>query len=548
MNIENRQGVRFRVREGWYYPPHLPQGFTEHFVDLPLLQSFDDAVLEQVCQKFLGFAQELPDPTNPHYRRQFESTPLLDPYAGAPAFFSDPGKRIYLALTQQRLIIEENPPGEEELAEQQSQLLQKIRMALRQIIAQERAEAAQHTQRLAQESHVNRALIYTGAFFNGLWNAGVDLAKWVKEVSDVVSPTQHLLRSIHASHRALQRNRENGENILTAYVDEHLKGEKRELVQALGFDPSAITREQFDQAMEIADLVWESPALRADLIRFAKDYVNAQHAIELTNLSGSAAFEILFTIVLAAVTAGAGLAASAASQARHLAKFRKVGDLLMEFAEHLKKVRQRLKRSNPGDKDRTASYSDLEVEEIVDSKPTSNSSSATSTSRIRKVKETYNGNEAEWTIDEQGRPTSVEATLSKSEKGGVRSSAETKLQQEVGGDTRLDSDEGGHIIGHRFMSDQGEKNLFPQNSNLNRGAYKKMENEWADWTNEGFEVKLKVSLEPPGAERPTNIISEYEVIDPKTGDIVFDRRHNFSNSAGEAFDRIPKADMQFYGE
>ncbi|WP_308366057.1 MULTISPECIES: hypothetical protein [unclassified Microbulbifer] len=39
---------------------------------------------------------------------------------------------------------------------------------------------------------------------------------------------------MHASHRALQRNRKNGENILTAYLDEHLKGEKRELVQALG--------------------------------------------------------------------------------------------------------------------------------------------------------------------------------------------------------------------------------------------------------------------------------------------------------------------------
>ncbi|MAX86430.1 MAG: hypothetical protein CMI07_06055 [Oceanospirillaceae bacterium] len=33
-------------------------------------------------------------------------------------------------------------------------------------------------------------------------------------------------------------------------------------------------------------------------------------------------------------------------------------------------------------------------------------------------------------------------------------------------------DDGGHIVGHRFMSDQGEKNLFPQKSNLNRGAYK----------------------------------------------------------------------------
>jgi hypothetical protein len=32
--------------------------------------------------------------------------------------------------------------------------------------------------------------------------------------------------------------------------------EMRELVQALGFDPSKITREQFHRALEMAELVW----------------------------------------------------------------------------------------------------------------------------------------------------------------------------------------------------------------------------------------------------------------------------------------------------
>ena len=118
----------------------------------------------------------------------------------------------------------------------------------------------------------------------------------------------------------------------------------------------------------------------------------------------------------------------------------------------------------------------------------------------------------------------------------------------MGDDARLaDDDVGGDLVGHRFMSDQGEKNLFPQNSNLNRGAYKKMENEWADWTAEGYQVKLKVKLDPPGSDRPANIISEYEVVDPKTGDVVFERRHNFSNNAGEAFDRVNKSDMKGFG-
>ncbi|ROQ28849.1 DNA/RNA non-specific endonuclease [Gallaecimonas pentaromativorans] len=107
--------------------------------------------------------------------------------------------------------------------------------------------------------------------------------------------------------------------------------------------------------------------------------------------------------------------------------------------------------------------------------------------------------------DEQGRPISVEATL-KSTHSGKRSSTESKLQGSVGGDDRLEDDDGGHLIGHRFMSDQGIKNLFPQNSNLNRGVYKTMENEWADWTKEGYEVRLKVKLDPKGSSRPETLL------------------------------------------
>jgi len=96
------------------------------------------------------------------------------------------------------------------------------------------------------------------------------------------------------------------------------------------------------------------------------------------------------------------------------------------------------------------------------------------------------------------------------------------------------------------MSDQGAKNLFPQNSNLNRSAYKTMENEWADWTDQGFEVKLKVELDPPGAERPDTIFADYEVYDPSSGKKVFERSHEFDNKAGQGFDRISKSSMSSY--
>lgn len=121
---------------------------------------------------------------------------------------------------------------------------------------------------------------------------------------------------------------------------------------------------------------------------------------------------------------------------------------------------------------------------------------------------------------------------------------DNKAQSKAGGEARLADDDGGHLVGHRFMSDQGEKNLFPQNSNFNRGSYKSMENEWADWTDAGYEVKLKVSLEPPGSARPTDVISEYEVCDPNTDDVVYEKRHKFNNQSGETFGRVTKKDIE----
>ena len=126
---------------------------------------------------------------------------------------------------------------------------------------------------------------------------------------------------------------------------------------------------------------------------------------------------------------------------------------------------------------------------------------------VSEVVEEFEDNKATWKIDSKGRPISVEATL-KSTYHGKRSSK--------------------------------EKNLFPQNSNFNRGSYKSMENEWADWTEAGYEVKLKVSLEPPESVRPTDVISEYEVLDPISGKRIYKKEHTFSNQRDQNFARVPK--------
>nr|WP_295831436.1 DNA/RNA non-specific endonuclease [uncultured Azospirillum sp.] len=155
--------------------------------------------------------------------------------------------------------------------------------------------------------------------------------------------------------------------------------------------------------------------------------------------------------------------------------------------------------------------------------------------------ETVGRNTATWTLDERGRATSVRAKLSELA-GESRSSAEKKMQGLVGKEG-IAGDEGGHLIGHRFMGDQGLKNLFPQNANLNKSAYKKLENEWADWIDSGYEVNVEIDLYPPGEKRPDNISVHYKVVDPKTGDELLSDGKDFPNKAGQVYNRVPRSDM-----
>ena len=97
-------------------------------------------------------------------------------------------------------------------------------------------------------------------------------------------------------------------------------------------------------------------------------------------------------------------------------------------------------------------------------------------------------------------------------------------------------DVGGHMIGHRFAQDQGIKNMFPQNANFNNSAFKKMENEWADWiTKKGGSAEVDVQL-VGDAKRPGTVEVRYQLIDAG-GNVVRDGYKSFANQAGETFDR-----------
>lgn len=162
--------------------------------------------------------------------------------------------------------------------------------------------------------------------------------------------------------------------------------------------------------------------------------------------------------------------------------------------------------------------------------------------RLTEVTGSAGQNTVKWTVNAEGETVKAEATLKEVFADAPRSSAERKAQQ-AAADAGRDGDVGGHIIGHRFVKDQGEVNLFPQNTQFNNSAYRTMENEWAGWIDKGKQVDVEITLSGGTATRPDRVNVRYTVTDPATGDVVFSRAKPFQNEAGQTFDRVPSKDM-----
>jgi hypothetical protein len=131
-----------------------------------------------------------------------------------------------------------------------------------------------------------------------------------------------------------------------------------------------------------------------------------------------------------------------------------------------------------------------------------------------------------FTADEYGRYKTFTGDLNLLP--GLRDRA---AQLAAGGIDRLPTDVGGHGIGTRFNGPGW--NVFAQDSTLNNGAYRSLENEWARHINAGNNVAITQGelFYDQGGLRPSGMRVEYTV-----NDRPFMRE--FANVAGGASDSI----------
>lgn len=159
----------------------------------------------------------------------------------------------------------------------------------------------------------------------------------------------------------------------------------------------------------------------------------------------------------------------------------------------------------------------------------------------RTVTSKVGDNDISWKVDGDGRPVEANATIREVFSGAARSGDELSAQRNLPG--KLCDDHAGHVIGHRFGLDQGVKNLFPQNGNFNTSAYKKLENEMADFVNAGAEVKVNVQIDWTPSGRPDVVAVQYDAVDAASGKTVFSKDVEFDNLAGQSYDRISNAEI-----
>ncbi|GLQ89398.1 DUF6861 domain-containing protein [Dyella flagellata] len=222
---------------------------------------------------------------------------------------------------------------------------------------------------------------------------------------------------------------------------------------------------------------------------------------------------------------------------------RKSERLGSKFADWLEANKGKLledERLKPKIRERAAGEKEPEANQAARSpSPQQRAATATPAGKVAQstVTKTVGKNTVTWTLDANGNPISASGTLKESFSGAARSSAEVQAQADAAA-AGVAGDQGGHLVGHRFVLDQGSGNLFPQEGNFNMSAFKTLENDYARYTAKGYQVDFVHTLGDfdPVTGRPGSLSVQYEVTDAG-GNVVDTFSDKFLNQAGQTYTR-----------
>jgi hypothetical protein len=137
--------------------------------------------------------------------------------------------------------------------------------------------------------------------------------------------------------------------------------------------------------------------------------------------------------------------------------------------------------------------------------------------------------EVKWAVNKSGVAVACKAILTEVHVGAKRSSKEKSAQLKSGKSGKK-GDQGGHIVGHRFIGEHGLLNMFPQNARFNVSDWKVMENEWARKIGEGYGIELAIFFTDYVGVRPSTISVKWSTYDIATDKTVEKFTEKFTNT------------------
>lgn len=184
----------------------------------------------------------------------------------------------------------------------------------------------------------------------------------LKEANDL-TPLQQLINAHKVAWESWRYT--DDRPYLQRFTDNLTESQLRDVADVLGFDPRSISREKLAEAWATANFIWDDAETQKLLLQFARDFICAQHKLEILEGSGQVAGVIAIDILISALTAGAGATVAAGRKIKLLDKFKKLGPLFEKLAAAIKKRRKRkskggqtgseipeqLERPNPVDAD-----------------------------------------------------------------------------------------------------------------------------------------------------------------------------------------------------
>ncbi|MCE2029737.1 RHS repeat-associated core domain-containing protein [Sessilibacter corallicola] len=356
LHAKGKDGERYLLRPG--FGTSTPtSGGPSAAEAIRLLHSFDRETQHIIYRHFFGigrpidpFVEQKEFPQGNGVSRE-PASPIakhddINLYTIRYQFDDGIGKPLFLAFISKRIVVDPAPLSNYENEELSGDLKNKIGHALNKILIKEKQEAARFDAEYQKLDRLDKAIVQIGGFFMGSYKFAKGLAVWVKDVGEAAIYSSPVRYAYLATRNAIESGRLSSEE-LEKTNQEFITGAKKELVDVLGFDPTKVTEGQLATAFEFTELIYSDNDIRPVFVKFAKDYVRAQHSTELVEFAGGAAFEIILAVILAAVTGGVGAVAVTASKARYAKIFAEVGELVVEYVKVLKR-RNKLLEENSG--------------------------------------------------------------------------------------------------------------------------------------------------------------------------------------------------------